>query len=271
MNHKTRDILFVLLLVLVMIGLLVWYLFARSHVALPMGPTATSTQSTANIPQSTGDVPQHLTDSGQYYEADMEYPSVTPLATSANAAANAAAIATMKTYAAATIATFKKDTDVSDITPQVAADQGLNAYNKYELSSTYQTYTSPFSVSYVFNVTEDTLGAHPNSNFQTFTFRGTDGANIQLADLFNSGTNYLETLSTLTRAALTRQQGADADPTFINPGTTADTNNFSDFAVDGSNLVIFFAPYAVAPYSSGPQTVRIPLSELSSVLKSSYQ
>ncbi len=272
MDHKTRDILVVLVLMLVMVGLFVWYLLARPYATLPVGQTGTSTPATSTvvlpIPK---DVPQHLTESGTYYDIDLEYPSVTPLTQSASASADASAIATMKAYDESTTATFKKDTDITDITPQIAEDQGLNQYNKYELSSTYQTFTSPFSVSYVFNVTEDTLGAHPNSNFQTFTFRATDGAVINLADLFNSGTNYLGTLSTLTRAALTKQMGSNSNPSFIDPGTTPDANNFSNFAIDGNDLVIFFAPYAVGPYSSGPQTVRIPLSELSSVLKSSYQ
>jgi hypothetical protein len=270
MSHKTRDIIFGLVLILVMVGLLVWYLLARPHAALPVGNVATSTPSSTVSIANVSTPPQHITESGTYYDADLEYPAVTPLAKSAGASADAAAIATIKAYDESTIATFKKDSDVADITPQVAADEGLGGDNKYELSSTYQTYTSPFSVTYVFTVVEDTLGAHPNSYYQTFTFRATDGTQLQLSDLFNTGTSYLNTLSTLTRASLTTKEGSSS-ASFIDPGTTPVATNFASFAIDGNDLVIFFAPYTVAPYSSGPQTVHIPLTELSSVLKSSYQ
>jgi hypothetical protein len=271
MDHKTRDILLVLVLILAMVGLLVWYLLGRPKAALPVGSAATSTQQ-ASIPASSAhDVPQHLTESAQYDEADLEYPSVTPLAQTAGAAADAAAIATMKTYNENSLATFKKDSGVADITPQVAEDEGLGGENKFDLSSTYQVYTSQSTVSYVFTISEDTLGAHPNSYFKTFTFDAKTGANLQLSDLFNSGVNYLDPLSTITRSALTTQQGSDADPTFINPGTTPVATNFQNFAIDGSNLVIYFPPYQAAPYSSGPQIVHIPLSQLVGVLKSTYE
>ena len=271
MRSKTPYILLIILLVLIIIGLVGWYFLARPKSPLDTGATATSTGTSSAMSAFVPPTPLHLTDSGQYYTADLEYPPSTPLSLSANVSADAAAVATMKAYAANAIATFKKNSDLANITPQAAADEGLNAYNKYSITSTYQLFTSRSTVSYVFLVTEDTLGAHPNSNFQTFTFDAKSGTNLQLADLFVSGSAYLSKLSTLTRAALTNQQGNAADPTFIDPGTTADANNFSSFAINGSNLVIFFAPYAVAPYSSGPQTARIPLSELNSVLQPAYK
>jgi hypothetical protein len=61
---------------------------------------------------------------------------------------------------------------------------------------------------------------------------------------------------------LTKQLGSNADPIFINAGTTATSSNFSSFAIDGSNLVLIFPPYKVAPGALGAQTLRIPLSQL---------
>ncbi|MDR3547817.1 MAG: DUF3298 domain-containing protein [Candidatus Pacebacteria bacterium] len=268
MDHKTRDILFILVIILIATGLLVWYLLARSKAPLTQSPVGTST------PVTTQAVPPapalHMTDSGQYYDADLEYPSATPLTISAGAAANAAAVALMKAYATTAIATFKKNSDIADITPQVAEDQGLGGGNKYELSSTYKLYTSPVTISYVYTFYEDTLGAHPNANFQTFTFNSKNGSLLQISDLFKPGSSYLDTLSKLARAALTEQQGTSADASFIDPGTTPDAANFQAFALDDSDLVIYFSPYQVAPYALGPQTVRIPLDQLSSILNPDY-
>ena len=64
--------------------------------------------------------------------------------------------------------------------------------------------------------------------------------------------------------------GQGADASFINPGTTPDATNFQNFFFDNNNLIILFAPYAVAPYSSGPQTLPIPAAQLSTILKSQY-
>jgi hypothetical protein len=272
MDHKTRDILFVLVLILAMVGLLVWYLLARPSASLPVGTIATSTVTGAVSVTSQPAAPaSHLKETGQYYDADLEYPSDTPLAQSAGAEANAAAIASIKTYDENTLATFEKDSDVADITPQVAADEGLGGENKYELTSKYKLYTSPATVSYAFTVVEDTLGAHPNSYFKTFTFDAKSGTSLALSDIFVSGTPYLNTLSALTRAALIEQLGSSSNASFIDPGTTPDATNFQSFVFDGSDLVIFFAPYQVGPYSSGPQIVRIPLSKLKDILKPAYQ
>ena len=271
MRSKTPYILLIIVLILVIIGLVGWYFLARPKTPVPASPTSTTTAPVANSLPITDVAPLHITDSGTYYTADLEYPPTTPLAQSVGASADAAAVATMKAYDENAIATFKKDSDIADITPQAAQDEGLNSYNKYSLTSTYKVYTSPTSVSYVFTISEDTLGAHPNSSFQTFTFRAKDGVSISLANLFDSGTNYLSSLSILSRTALTKQLGSGSSPSFIDPGTTADANNFSNFAIDGSNLLIFIPPYAVEPYSSGSQTVSIPLTQLSNVLQAAYQ
>ena len=56
----------------------------------------------------------------------------------------------------------------------------------------------------------------------------------------------------------------------INMGTTPEEVSFENFYFDGNDLVILFAPYQVAAYAAGPQTLRIPLSELASILKPEY-
>jgi hypothetical protein len=107
--------------------------------------------------------------------------------------------------------------------------------------------------------------------FQAFTFDNKTGQKLQLNDLFMPNSDYLETLSSIAQAELEQQLGQNADPTLINPGTTADESNFQNFATDGEYLDIFFAPYQVAPYAYGSQVVRIPLTSLTNILKTQYQ
>ncbi len=276
MTNTVKSLIFVIFLLILMIGGLVWYFVAKPSPSLPTVATSTSPTTPANVPQTpTAPLPAaqalHIIESGKYYDIDMQYPSHTPLSVSAGTAADTSAIDILKAFTRDTIAQFKKDGDFANLTPQAIQGMGLDSGQKYSLSDGYKTYTSPGTVSYVFTIDEDTLGAHPNSIFKTFTFNDKTGQNLALADLFNPGTDYLGTLSTIARASLSKQLGP-ADPNdFINTGTAPTNANFQNFALDGTNLVLLFPPYQVAPYSSGPQTVRIPLSQLSSVLRSNYQ
>ncbi|MBA3788967.1 DUF3298 domain-containing protein [Patescibacteria group bacterium] len=266
MSVTVRNILFVIVLILIMLGLLAWYIFSRPSLTLPTTATSSPlTTATVPVPVAFNAPATQLAEHTQYYDIDLQYPSATPIAGSG---ANAAAVNTMKTFVQNTSESFKEDGNFSNLSPaQIAQMNG----NKESLSSTYKLYRSPATVSYVFTLSSDTLGAHPNSYFRTFVFDAKSGGGIALSDLFTPGADYLNTLSTLSRTALSSQLGKDSDSTFINPGTTPNDDNFQNFAIDSANLVLLFPPYQVAPYSSGPQTIRIPLSKLGSILKAGYK
>ena len=205
------------------------------------------------------------TERGAYYDIVVNYASSTPLLAEVGPAADTAAIAAMKAFVSGTIAQFKTDGNFANLTQDNI--QG----RKETLQITYLIASSAHTISYIFTTYEDTLGAHGNMFFQTFTFDTTTGAPLALADLFAPGADYLGTLSSISRAELPNVIGKSADTGFIERGTTPEDKNFSDFFFDNRQLVILFAPYAVAPYSSGPQTLRIPVSELSSILKPVYR
>jgi hypothetical protein len=270
MSTTLRNVLFVIIGLLVIIILILSWFFLKPILFKP-SQTATSTPlaATSTPVTTSGPAPAaHITAGNQYYTADMQYPSSTPLATSAGTQADANAVQIIKTATQLAITTFVQDADLTN-PPQGERDSMQG--QKYSLSSTYKLYTGPGTISYVYTINEDTLGAHPNSSYATFTFDSQTGQQVPLYDLFNSGADYLDILSTTARTILTAQLGSAADPSFIDPGTTADNTNFQDFALDGTNLDFFFAPYEVAPYSSGEQIVKIPLNQLSSVLKPHYQ
>jgi hypothetical protein len=60
------------------------------------------------------------------------------------------------------------------------------------------------------------------------------------------------------------------DKDWIKKGTSADPSNYSRFILKGRNLVIYFEPYAVAPYSAGTIQVKIPLQNIIGVLAPSF-
>jgi hypothetical protein len=271
MTVRTKNLLFVAFLLIVMAVLLAWYLIERPSPKLPTAATSTPATSQIQPKPDFSAAPLHIIEHGQYYDADLQYPSATPFSNSSNTSANTDAVQAMKNFTQTTLATFKKDGQFDTLTPADAQIQGLDQNTKYALSDSYIPYSGSHTISYVFNIYEDTLGAHPNTYFHTFTFDTQSGKSLSLADMFVSGSDYLNRLSTLSRAVLTKQQGSDTDASMITGGTTSTAENFQNFVIDGNYFVIIFPPYQVGAYSLGTQTVRIPLTDLKSELKPEYQ
>ncbi len=201
-----------------------------------------------------------------YYDITAQYASSTPL----SGAANASATALMKNFVDNTIAEFKTDGNFDHLTTEDISMMGFDKGRKESLKIVYLESSSARTVSYIYTIYTDTLGAHGNSDFRTFTFDTTTGAGLALADIFVSGANYLDTLSQLARARLPGIIGDRYDMNAIKDGTTPIEENFKNFFFDNHDLVVLFPPYQVAAYSEGPQTLRIPLSLLTN-LKSAYK
>lgn len=254
-RHMNRNTIIGIIALLVIIAGIVLYAAMRPVPAKAPGTAATT------LPAG------GYTEHAQYYDITASYATSTLLAEPSNTAA----IALMQNFVGDTITQFETDGDFANLTPEDVKTMGLGPNRKETLNIIYLIASSPHTVSYIFTIYEDTLGAHGNTFFKTFTFDTTTGAPLALADIFSPGADYLGTLSSLARTKLPAVIGQGADTTFINPGTTPEDKNFANFFFDNKNLVILFAPYAVAPYSAGAQTLYIPTSELSSVLKPEYQ
>jgi len=205
----------------------------------------------------------------QYYDIAANYPTTTPL----SAQASKTAVETMQGFIIDTVSRFKSGG------PEGISYTNLPSGEKASLQILYLISSSPHTVSYIFTTSEDTGGAHGNSVFTTFTFdtdpstsSGQAGTPLSLADLFVPGADYLGTLSRIARIKLPMIIGSQfADAKVINAGTAPDTKSFKNFFIDNATLDILFDPYAVAAYAAGPQTLQIPLSDLSSILKSEYK
>lgn len=254
---RFETIIVILVLIILALGGIIWYLLAR-HVLPPLvgGPTATSTPQTGQTAQAAGDLSEH----GQYYDINAKYPATTALP-------NAQGVNAMKQWEQDTIAQFKKDGNFANLTPNDVHIMGLGPNNKESLDISYVSASGSGTISYTFTVTEDTLGAHPNTTYKTFVFDSKTGARMSLSDLFAPGNAYLTELSTKSRALLpaviAKSEGIsvkNVDAGMLNDGTKPTADNFADWYLDGSNLVLIFPPYQVAAYAAGTQRLSIPLS-----------
>ncbi len=249
-------------IVLLLAGGVLWFILSRPIGENP-GQTASST------PTGIVGAKLHLEDVGPYHAATATYPSATPLKTTAGAQSDAAVVALMKNFAEKEIARFI-DNSVASLTPEDIRIQGLGGDRKYVLDMDYDVFESSRTVSYLYHMYADTLGAHPNAYYRTFTFDKKTGEGLHLDDIFVSE-NYVDILSEKSRTSLHKTLGENAVEDMLEAGTTPFADNFQNFYLSGSDFVIVFPPYQVGPYAIGTQEVRIPLFEISSVLKTEYR
>jgi hypothetical protein len=270
MNNKQRATAAVIVLFGVFLALLIWYMATHPapEAAIP-GNIATSTTPAAET--------LHIKDEGEFYEIDAAYPASTPLKASAGVEADARAVAAMKAFEENAIVAFKENAGIGEGGPEELAR--IKEYNlKYAMNIEYKFYSGPKTISYVYSIYQDTLGAHPNMYYRTFTFDRDTGEALGLDELFSPGTPYLERLSTRTRADLPKIMGKMAelppeqvDMDYINSGTLPIADAFQNFAVDNETLLMIFPPYQVGPYVYGTITDPIPLADLKDILNPEYR
>ena len=254
-----RDTVIGIIFLLVILGGVLLYAVLKPSPAKAPGAEAPALVATSYVERA------------PYYDIAVNYASSTPLLGKVGASADAAAVALMKRFVSDTVAQFKTDGNFADLTAADIKTTGLSQSRKETLEIKYLIASSPRTVSYIFTTYEDTLGAHGNTFFRTFTFDTSTGALLSLADLFAPGSDYLSRLSSISRAELPAIIGDSAATSFIASGTTPSDKNFENFFLDNASLVILFPPYQVAPYSAGPQTLRIKAADLANFLKPEYR
>jgi hypothetical protein len=112
--------------------------------------------------------------------------------------------------------------------------------------------------------------AHPNSSSNVINFDVKAGKTLRLADLFNPGAKYVQSISAYCVKDLTqRSKSKDSmlDDTSIQNGAGPNADNYRSWAITKKGLEITFDPYQVASYAAGPQTVMIPYSALKDLIK----
>ena len=112
--------------------------------------------------------------------------------------------------------------------------------------------------------------AHPNSYMEVVNFDLKNGKQLKLADLFNPGTKYLQTISAYCIQELKKQtKGADAalDEDWIQKGAAPELTNYDNWTIRKKGLGITFDSYQVGPYAAGPQSVLVPYSVVKDMVK----
>lgn len=141
----------------------------------------------------------------------------------------------------------------------------LDVAGKSGLNITYSiAYEHNNALSVRFNVSIYHRGAaHPLNTVSVLNF--INGRQVELAELFVTGADYLKPISELCRKEITAKNISDAK--WIQEGTKPVTENYHVWAFSAKGLEIIFDSYQVAAYVYGEQTVEIPLSVISGMVK----
>jgi len=114
--------------------------------------------------------------------------------------------------------------------------------------------------------------AHPNSYSETVNFDLRNGKLLKLADLFQPGSKYLQTIAAYSITDLKKQgkqKGEESmlDDDWVERGAGPDAKNYSSWTIGKKGLAITFDSYQVAAYAAGPQHVLVPYSALKDLIK----
>ena len=144
--------------------------------------------------------------------------------------------------------------DVQDLLRTVGVGRGRARANA-DLVAFKSFMASPGLLSVRFEASRDTGGAHPNQGFASFVFEVQSQNVLGLGDLF---TDLPAALSLFSELAARRMELV-LDGHVFPEGFAPKAENFDVFVLDGQDLVFSFAPYQMASYADGPQTLRVPL------------
>lgn len=257
-----------IILIAIALGLILWKFPKREAEAptlqTPAGVVSTSTIAGARL-NAGGDF-QYKKES-EFVSIEAVYPAKTSLAGEADVRARTI----LENWIKARESEFT--TSTTDMLDEAEQARLREHGRGYALGIEYTAYTSDNNQSFVFQIYEDTGGAHPNVYYKTFVF-GADGMEVALVDLFKPSARYLDELSVLTYADILRQApsrfGTALDENqkdWVRVGTAPSAEMFQSYYLDGENLVLIFPPYQVAAYAAGKFEVKIPFGRLTSILK----
>lgn len=162
------------------------------------------------------------------------------------------------------INTFKADTlsdpPMAGLPGQPSVDGDYQFFGNYKGIVSVEERLSEFSPG----------SAHPNNYSNTYSFDLNTGEMLNnITDLCVDKNNCLTSIAKLTqkhlKEVLNKMQVGTQD--WTNEGSNAKIDNYQDFMVKDSGLMIIFDPYQVAPYSAGTIYVTVPWGELSGVIK----
>lgn len=103
----------------------------------------------------------------------------------------------------------------------------------------------------------------PNHTHRTFNYNLDTNLPIELNELFNPDSDYLNVLSDYTREVLLKRL---ANKEMVINGTAPEADNFKNWNIKPTGILITFDEHQVAPYINGAQTVLVPYGALKTIL-----
>lgn len=263
---RTQGIYLFGLLAIVAAAFVVWAMFAK--------PSAIGTPEVHVLPATlTPEGDYQYVEDADYYRIEARYPAHTVLD---DTAADKLARAHIETELAAAIAQFKSENRLDILTPEDIQIQGLGGDRRYTLTMEYKTYAGEGTVSYVYSIYMDTLGAHPNGFYRTFVFDKRGGA-LSLEELFAPGSRYLDRLSAAAYSQVLAQLKQKAGNVTLQMeedarmGTEPSPEALQFFYLEDGELHLLFPPYQVAAYAAGSFDAVVSLADLADILKPDFK
>jgi hypothetical protein len=135
---------------------------------------------------------------------------------------------------------------------------------KYTLDIGYLTsYLNEDILSFKFNISYYTGGAHGNHDVTTFTYNIKDKNKVNLKDFFEDE-SFLNKISTYSINQLMKEEFSDQE--WVNEGAGPKIENYERFIVTENAFIFYFPPYQVAPYAGGEKQVIVLFNELKDIL-----
>lgn len=164
------------------------------------------------------------------------------------------------------VAEFERDAE--EVAALLAREKGeeTQSFVPSELNISYEL-TRPTQpvVSILWTVWSYTGGAHGQLNLVAHNYEVETGYPVLLEDLFLDPERAILEFTRISRQQLgeksTREEDAIPDD-MLQAGTEPIESNFQTFVLLPDGLRIHFPPYQVAPWSMGPQSVDIKITEL---------
>lgn len=201
------------------------------------------------------------------YEIDAEYPQLTGSGSQNYEKFNQ----TIRNLVTKKVAGFKADmaSDAADPELELPAESaGSDLHIGYNIELARDDLISVLLV-----VGSYSAGAaHPNSYSEVVNFDLKNGKLLDLSDLFQPGSKYLQVLAAYCIADLKKQakaKGEDSmlDDDWIQRGAGPEAENYGSWTIGKQGLGIVFDAYQVAAYAAGPQHVFVPYSALRDIIK----
>lgn len=160
------------------------------------------------------------------------------------------------------------ETQLENVNPTTVPGSAGGGANSSEISGSFtkELVDSRYASFRFLISTAAAAAASPTTEAESLTFDLKTGKLLSLSDLFSSS-DYLSTLSSLAKSAISAKLGQNTDQAFINNGAQPSAANFASWNLKSTEFELTFSQGQVAPMASGVVTVPISYSALSAIAK----